>query len=206
MVALHLASFSPDEHLGVLLGPGFVRASYAWHVTDPAAWAIVAEMQGSVVGLLGMCDGPFTSRVLRSCLGSFIASLLRRPGLLFDRRLWSRLVREKPSAPWVGRFSAELGVAQMTIGAVDSGTRGVSVFPSLIRECERLGQVRGLRAVRAGVYRGNLPCQRSFAKCGWTEVEALGSVDTVYFVRVFDPHLLEMFPGLSQAGVTCEGE
>ena len=202
MATLHLASFSPDEHLGVLLGPGFVRASYRWHVSGGTAYAIVAELDGRLVGLLGMCDGPFTTRMIRGCIPAFLGAIARRPRLLAERGLWSRLARAKASAEWVARFCSTPGVAQMTIGAVDGAARGHSVFPSLIARCEEISRSRGISAVRAGVYRSNAPCRRAFVKSGWTEVPALGSEETVYFVRVLRADLLRSFPQLATAGVT----
>jgi GNAT superfamily N-acetyltransferase len=201
MATLHLASFSPDEHLGALLGPGFVRASYHWHVSDDAAYVIVAELDGKLVGLLGMCDGPFTTRMMRGCIPAFLGVFARRPWLVLDRRLWKRLARAKASAEWVSRFCSTDGVAQMTIGAVDASARGHSVFSSLIRRCEDVSRSRGIGAVRAGVYRSNEPCRRAFVKSGWVEVPALCSQDTVFFVRVFSADLLQSFPELAAAGV-----
>jgi hypothetical protein len=201
MAKLHLASFSPDEHLGTLLGPGFVRASYHWHVSDNAAYAIVAELDARIVGLLGMCDGPFTTRMILGCLPAFVGALARRPRLLVDRGLSKRLTRAKASEEWVGRFCSTRGVAQMTIGAVDAAARGHSVFPALIKRCEDISRSRGIGAVRAGVYRLNESCRRAFVKSGWTEVPALGSEDTVFFVRAFSADLLQSFPQLAAAGV-----
>lgn len=197
MAMLHMASFQPHEHLGALLGSKFVEASYLWHVSNDCAYVIVAELEGALVGLLGMCDGPFTMRMLRGCRGAFVGAILRRPWLLIDQRLWSRLARAKASSVWVGEFCSTQGVAQMTIGAVDGKVRGHNVFPSLIRCCEDSSKARGIVAVRAGVYRKNTSCQRSFVKSGWVEVPDLGSHETVFFVRVFSHDLLERFPQLA---------
>jgi hypothetical protein len=201
MAQLHLASFSPDEHLGALLGARFVRASYRWHVIADTAYVIVAESDGKLVGLLGMSDGPFTKRMILGCLPAFLGALARRPRLLMDRRLWSRLARAKTSAEWVNRFCSTLGVAQLTFVAVDAAARGHSVFPSLIKRCEDISRSRGSRAVRVGVYWWNQRCRRAFVKNGWVEVPALGSKDTVFFVRVFGADLLQSFPQLDAAGV-----
>jgi len=201
MAKLHLASFSPDEHLGVLLGPAFVRASYLWHVTDETAYVIIAEMDGNLLGLLGMCDGPFTMRMIRGCWQAFLGAFARHHQLLIDRRLWSRLARAKVRSEWVTEFCSTPGVAQMTIGAVDVNARGHNVFPSLIRSCENISKERGSAAVRAGVYRGNAPCRRAFVKSGWIEIPELGSDETVYFVCVFNPDLLKRFPQLAPSKV-----
>ena len=201
MARLHLASFSRDEHLGVLLGPGFVRASYRWHVTDDTAYVIVAELDDRLVGLLGMCDVPFTTRMMKGCIPAFLGALARRPRLLVGRPLWSRLARSQAGEEWVGRFCSTPKVAQMTIGAVDAAARGHSVFPALIGRCEDISRSRGIRAVRAGVYRSNAACRRAFVKSGWTEVPALGSAETVFFVRAFDPDVIRDFPQLADAGV-----
>lgn len=196
MTKIHLSSFIPDEHLGTLLGPIFVRASYLWHVTDACAYVIVAEEDGKLLGLLGMCDGSFTMRMIKGCLWVFLGALLRRPRLLIDRRLWSRLARTKTHYEWVNEFCSTPGVAQMTIGAVDAGARGKNVFPSLIKNCEKISKERGNVAVRAGLYRRNVPCQRAFVKCGWIEVPELGTDETMFFVFVLDKALLKKFPNL----------
>jgi hypothetical protein len=197
MTKLHLSSFSPDEHLGALLGPAFVRASYLWHVTDECAYVIIAEMDGKLLGLLGMCDGSFTMRMIRGCWQAFLGALIRRPLLLIDRRLWSRITRTQAHSEWVNEFCSTSGVAQMTIGAVDVGARGHNVFPSLIRSCEKISKERGIVAVRAGLYRRNAPCQRAFVKSGWVEFPELGSAETIYFVFVSNSELLKRFPYLT---------
>jgi len=201
MTNLHLSSFSPDEHLGTLLGPTFVQASYRWHVTDECAYVIIAEMDGKLMGLLGMCDGSFTIRMIRGCLREFLGALLRHPRLLIDRRLWSRLARTKAHSEWVNEFCSTAGVAQMTIGAVNAGARGHNVFPSLIKNCEKISNERGHAAVRAGLYRKNEPCRRAFVKSGWVEVPELGSDETMYFVFVLNPELLKKFPNLTSGKI-----
>jgi hypothetical protein len=203
MVRLHLGTFSPAEHLGSLLGPAFVRASYVWHVTDESAYVLVAELGDALVGLLGMCDRSFTGPMLRGCARTLVAALGRRPKLLIDRRLWARLARANASPDWVKRFCATAGVAQMSIGAVDANLRGRSVFSTLIGSCEAMSRQRGLVAIRAGVYRSNSQCQRAFQRNGWTEVDALACDETVYFVRVLNPDLLTTFPELVQANGVC---
>ncbi len=196
LTRLHLASFSSDEHIGTLIGPRFVKASYKWHVTDKKAYVIVSESDGTLLGFLGMCDGPFTMRMLRGSFSKFILSLLLNPHLLIDYRLWARLKKEKQSIKWLKDFCEAPGVAQMTIGAVDANARGHNVFPALIKACEEISKKRDIAAIRAGVYRVNISCQRAFLKSGWIEVSELGSVETVFFVYILDPELLIKFPQL----------
>jgi hypothetical protein len=196
MAGLHMASFSPEEHLGTLLGPKFVEASYNWHVKDKKAYVIIAELEGKLLGLLGMCDGPFTVRMVKGSLAAFLGAFFLKPHLLVDRRLWARLKRERSNSRWADEFCSTFGVAQMTIGAVAEAARGYSVFPRLIKACEEIGRARGNIAIRAGVYRGNAACRRAFQKGGWTQIDALGSSETVYFVRVFDADLFRKFPRL----------
>ncbi len=201
LVELHLSSFTPDNHLGMLLGADFVRASYYWHLADKRGYVIVAELNGRLAGLLGMCDGPFTIPMLWACRWTFLRALLRHPRLLTDRRLWRRLKREKVSVKWVSEFCSWPNVSQMTIGAVAATARGHNVFPLMIKHCDEINKAHGVAATRAGVYRENLSCQRAFVKSGWTEIPELGSSETVYFVRVFSSDLLKRFPDLVLAGV-----
>jgi GNAT superfamily N-acetyltransferase len=205
MADLHCHSFSEKEHIGILLGARFVQATYRWHVTDPTAYALVAELEGQLIGLLGMCDSAFTGPMFRFAVRPLIWAVLRRPRLLVDRRVVGRFFRASGGEKWVSEFCAAPGVAQMTIAAVSETARGHNVFPRLIQECEVYAAERGSRAIRAGVYRWNAPSQRAFVKRGWPEVPELGSADTVFFLRILDPSIRERFPLLPAAAVREAG-
>ncbi|MRR36172.1 GNAT family N-acetyltransferase [bacterium] len=198
---LHESCFVPSEHIGAAFGKRFLREYYSWHVQDRRAYLIVAEREGHIVGFLGMCEVPFTRPLMRATAGTLVLAVLQRPRRAFEKSLWARFLRSEATSDWARRFAAEPGVAQMTIGAVHEKARGHAVFPSLIAESEKTSRDRGARAIRAGVYRRNVPCRRAFEKRGWVEVPDLSSADTVNFVIVLSDELRSAFPELPATGL-----
>lgn len=189
LIRLHLASFGPDDHVPVMLGERYVRATYQWLVGSEIAYALVADSGNGIAGVVGMCDVPFAKPMFVACLGEFVLSLLQKPGLLFGRRLWSRLFRGSGSSSISKAVVHYPGVAQMTIGAVDARFRGRGVFPALIEATKRYSRERGSRAIYAGVYKPNASSRRVFVKGGWFEASELETSDTVFYMAYLDPDI-----------------
>lgn len=189
---LHCQSFTADDHIPVAFGRDYVRATYKWLVTSKIAYTLVAVYENDIVGLVSMCDRGFTLPMFIACVPEFIGSIIKSPSLLFDKKLWKRLFRQ-PDIPnkIADNIVKTKGVAQMTIGAVDSKFRGQSVFPKLISSTKYFSRIRGARAIRAGVYKTNMPCRRAFEKDGWVEVKELATADTVFFMAFLDDSLAE---------------
>lgn len=187
LTELHYASFTPDEHVPVMLGKQYVRATYVWQVTGTRSYVLVAEELGRIVGLIAVCDGPFTRPMFFACLPELIKSLLRSPGLIFQRRLWNRLLRRPDISKASKHISDYPGFAQMTIGAVDVKCRGSGIFPALVESTKTFSRNRGSRAIRAGIYKNNRPSRRVFIKGGWIETPELETKETVFYVHYIDP-------------------
>jgi hypothetical protein len=186
---LHMASFKPEDHVPVMLGSDYVRATYKWQISSPEAYTLVAELDGKIVGLVAVCDKPFTKPMFMASIGEFIRSLLRKPGLLFQSKLWERLFRHEGSSAKGDRLANYPGMAQMTIGAVDANCRGAGVFPALVEATKSFSKARGSRAIRAGIYKPNMPSRRVFIKGEWIETKDLETTDTVFYVAYLDPTL-----------------
>ncbi len=170
LTELHCASFRPEEHVPVMLGRDYVRAAYRWLITSNRAYCIVADSAGKVIGLVGVCDGPFTLPMFIACLPEFMKSVLRSPGLLLRKALWSRLFRRPDVSKTSRKLADQPGFAQMTIGAVDPEYRGAGVFPALVEATITQSKNRGSRAIRSGIYKSNQPSRRVFDKGGWIEL------------------------------------
>ncbi|MCX6031756.1 MAG: GNAT family N-acetyltransferase [Chloroflexi bacterium] len=187
LVELHWMSFKPEDHVPVMLGRRYVRATYHWLVTGAISYVLVAEANGCIVGLIAVADRSFISPMFRACLSEFALSIARHPGLLLRGKLWQRLLR-RPDVTSQGRHIADYpGMAQMTNGAVDAGYRGQGVFPALVEASRTFSKERGSRAIRAGIYKTNMPSRRVFIKAGWIETPALETPDTVFYVSYLDP-------------------
>lgn len=186
LTELHLRSFRPDQHVPVLLGGRYVHATYRWLVSSDMTYVLVAETDKGFAGLISVADRSFTRPMFRYCLKEFMLAILGNPLLLVNRSLWQRLFRQSSMTPEGQRIADHPAMAQMTIGAVDSGHRGLGVFPALVEATRSHSRARGARGIRAGVYRSNSSSLRVFVKSGWTEIPALQAADTVFFVAFLD--------------------
>jgi ribosomal protein S18 acetylase RimI-like enzyme len=189
MTELHCASFSKEEHVPVMLGKRYVKATYKWLVTSRRSYALVSESDNRIKGLVAVCDGPFTSSLFVACIDEFLLSLARHPALLLKKRLWGRMLRRSGKARGRRNIAEQPGFAQMTIGAVDKYSRGRGIFPDLVRETISVSRSRGSWAIRAGIYKSNQASRRVFIKGGWEEIPELETDDTVFYVYLLDPSL-----------------
>jgi GNAT superfamily N-acetyltransferase len=182
LTELHCACLGPQDHVPVILGKEYVRATYRWQVGGGEAYTLVADRAGRLIGLLGVCDRSYAWPLFRACLGSFLAGLVRNPLLLLNRRLWRRLLHPlgATDAP-ISTAAPYSAVAQMIICAVDTGFRGVGVFAALVEGAKEMSRSRGSQAIRAGVYRANSSSRRAFEKAGWVALPAPSHVDTVSY-------------------------
>jgi hypothetical protein len=182
LTELHCSCFRPEDHVPMMLGKGYVRATYRWLVTGHHSYCLAAEVGGKLVGLVAVCDGPFARPMFLACLPEFLTSLLRSPRLVLQKSLWARLFRRSDGSSASKRTLDLASVAQMTIGAVSAECRGLGVFPSLVEAVESCSASRGSRAVRAGIYKTNQSSRRAFMKRGWVETPELETEDTVFYV------------------------
>lgn len=187
LTKLHMASFRPEEHVPVMLGERYVRATYRWLVEGKDAYALVSASGNKIAGVVGMCDIPFARPMFKACLGAFVLSLIQKPTLLFGTKLWKRLFRGSESSEIGKKIAHYPGVAQMTIGVVNAEFRGQGVFPALVEATKDFSRERGSRAIRAGVYKPNNASRRVFIKGGWIEMPELETSDTVFYMAYLDP-------------------
>jgi ribosomal protein S18 acetylase RimI-like enzyme len=190
MTNLHCASFQPEDHVPMMLGERYVQATYRWQVTSQTTYALVAEAGSKIVGLIAVSDGSFTRPMFKACLTELAASLMNHPALFFQPKLWQRLLRRSSHLnDQADKIAHYPGMSQMIIGAVDTGYRGKGVFPALIEATTHESKKRGSRAIRAGVYKHNLPVQRAFIKAGWDESPIFETEDTKFYIYFIDPDL-----------------
>lgn len=186
IVKLHCLSFTPKNHVPMMLGENYVKATYRWLINSNDAYVLIIKENDLIIGLVAVCDGPFTKKMFISCLPDFIISIFLKPKRLFSKMLWKRLFRRPDVDKEKISVVDEPGFAQMTIGAVDSNYRGSGVFGKLIKETKTTSRARGSKAIRAGVYKKNRSSRRVFEKSAWIEIKYLETEDTVFYTSFFD--------------------
>jgi hypothetical protein len=136
--------------------------------------------------------------MFKACFPEFVLSVLKNPMLLIDYKIWRRLFRKPDIKNKRAQFIAEfLGVAQITIGAVDCEWRGKGVFPALVAEIAKQSEKQGSRAIRVGIYKNNRPSRQVFVKGGWREIAELETTDTVFYMKFFDDTIVNQL-GIDQ--------
>ncbi len=184
---LHLRSFKPDDHVPVRLGRRYVKATYQWLVSSRYSYVLGAFASGKLVGLVSVCDRSYTWLMFKACWPEFMLSIAGNPGLLLNKKMWERLFRKPDITTKRARFILEFpGVAQITIGAVDDGWRGKGVFPALVGAIVEQSEKKGSRAIRVGIYKNNRSSRQVFIKGGWKEIKELETMETVFYMKIFD--------------------
>lgn len=194
LTTLHCASFKPEEHVPMMLGKDYVRATYKWLITSNESYVLVARDNKKIMGLIAVCDGSYTKPMFIACLPEFIKSLLAKPTRLFSKLLWGRLFR-KPQE-FVGNIPDNedtTGFAEITIGAVDTLYRGSGVFGELVSESRFTSYKRGSIGIIVGVYKKNNSSRRVFEKQKWLETKPLETIDTVFFRCRFDDDFIKSY-------------
>jgi GNAT superfamily N-acetyltransferase len=190
LTELHYASFSPEDHVAVLLGKRYVRATYRWIVGSQETYALVAESDRKIIGLASVCDGTFSRPMFMACLGEFVWSLVRNPLLLFKRDLWQRLF-SRSAVDSSNRLANYPGVAQGIYTSVAAEFRRKGVHSALHEAVKAMSKSRGSRAIRFGVYRSNEAVRSALIQKGHIEVPELGTSDMTFYLAVLDPTLPE---------------
>ena len=190
LTTLHCAAFQPGEHIPVLLGRDYVLATYRWLTNTNEGYCLVADCGDKLIGFIGIYDSSYVRPMFFACLPAMIGSILRRPGLLLEARLWRRLLRRPDVAIAGKRVGDRSGFAQVTAVAVDAEHRHGGVFLALVDAAYAYSKNRGSRAIRSGVYKTNEPSRWAFKKAGWIETPELETKDTVFCVRTIDREFL----------------
>jgi GNAT superfamily N-acetyltransferase len=183
---LHYRSFSIDDHVPMILGKNYVKATYRWLINSKQSYVLVADIDKSIVGLVAVSDGLFTRPMFIACLPDFFLSLVLKPQRVFSARLWKRFMRRPKLSEKKLPLKNEPGFAQMTIGAVDQKYRGAGIFGQLVEATKEVSRARGSKAIRAGIYATNSSSRKVFMKAGWQEMEDLQTEDTVFYATFFE--------------------
>lgn len=187
MTELHWASFKPEDHVAVIFGKSYIKSIYKWIVQGKDAYALVAEENGKVIGLVSVCDRPYFASMFKACLLGLIFSILKKPILLFNKRIIDRLFhRSKSNDQSAKKILHFPGVAQVMFGAVDANSRGKGIYVKLNSSTKEFSRLRGSRAILGEVYRDNLSVRRVKDKDGWVEVPELETSSTVVYAAFLD--------------------
>jgi len=182
LVGLHVATFTPEEHLLILFGAPVLRPIYRWFVSSPETFTMVATSGGEVVGLCTACNRPYNGPMIRNNMFALALGALRHPLVLFHPEIVARLRRALSFSRRSGRAACqELDPpAQLGFLAVSPQYHGAQVGESLVQQAIRECGRRHWNRVRAGVYKKNLPARFMYSKLGFKENKGLRTEQLVF--------------------------
>ena len=178
VVDLHMRHFTGSEHLGVLLGTGFVRDTYRWFLTSPTAFVLLAKEGPRVIGFTSASDEPYDRALMKACRKSLLDGLLRRPWLMVHTEFLGRIVQ---SLRFASRKQLAPGTAQIAFTVVELDCRGRGVGARLKQESIRLCMDRGATGVITGIRRENSASRRMNESAGFEVVPRMSTGRMLYY-------------------------
>lgn len=191
LVDLHCRSFTPEQHVPVVLGKQYVKAIFKWILQDSSTYAFVAEESNRLIGYICVCDHAYSSRMFLACLPDFFKSVIRNPTLIGNRLLWKRFLRREGYKDEKAKMIASHpGLTYIMFGAVDSHARGKGVYIELYNAVKKYSVTRGARALRGDVYKLNSVMRRVKEKDHWIEIPELETSETVAYIYFLDQSMI----------------
>lgn len=180
IVDLHLASFTSDEHIPVLIGRKYVKANYKWLLSHKNAFILIAKDNDRIIGLQSVSIGPFEIPMFLACLPALCYSMLTNPKLIVNKQLWKRLIRISNKLK-PGKNKKTGKYAHFIIGIVDADYRGKGVFSAVVNAAVQKCKENDCKIIYTGIYKNNLTTQRIFLKYGWKICPELETNETYYY-------------------------
>jgi hypothetical protein len=193
LTILHCNSFTADNHIPMIFGKSFIKSNYKWLLNSGKSYVLVAEYKHEIIGLIAVSDIPFTRPMFLASCPQMLISLIRRPWIILNKKLWKRVFRLNNKTQSTRSILRAKGFAQMTIGAISNNHRGSGVFGMLVDAARINSKSRGSLAIRAGVYKVNTSSRKVFIKSNWQEFSQLETKDTVFYVTCYDKDFSEKY-------------
>ncbi len=192
LVELHCRSFTPEQHVPVVIGKHYIKAIFKWILQNPLTYAFVAEENHRLIGYICVCDHAYSSRMFLACLPDFIKSVIRNPKLIGSKLLWKRFLRREGYKDEKAKMIASHpGLTYIMFGAVDGNARGKGVYIELYNAVKKYSVTRGARALRGDVYKHNSVMRRVKEKDHWIEIPELETSETVAYFYFLDQSMID---------------
>lgn len=188
---LHLEAF--NGYLNARLGGGYASSLIGWFVREKEAIAIAAiDRDHRVIGY-AMGAPSYLARRLRQAMFWVTArSIILRPWVLFDRRLWKAGMARLSNfvGPRDVRPSSDLPEPTMSLFGIGVALshRKTGVGLRLLQAFEANARTLEMRSLLLWVYEDKKATRRLYEKCGWRSCsDTLGETGVAKYVRLIDP-------------------
>jgi ribosomal protein S18 acetylase RimI-like enzyme len=187
---IHLQAFS--GYLNARLGAGYARALIQWFAQQEDAIALAAiDRDHQVIGYAIGAPASITQKLRHDLLGITARSIILRPWLILDKRLWkvgyARLMREND----VDNINHEADLPEPIMSLFGIGVRPShrrkGVGQQLLCVFEARAKALRNRSLLLWVYADKLTTRHLYEKCGWCVSQgSLESTGVTRYVRLLD--------------------
>ena len=188
---LHLEAF--NGYLNARLGGVYASALIGWFVREQDAIAIAAiDCDHRVIGYAIGAPSNLARLQRQGMFWVTARSIILRPWLLFDRRLWKagKARLRNFVAPHDVRPSSDLPEPTMSLFGIGVALshRKTGIGLRLLQAFEEKARTLEMRSLLLWVYEDKKGTRRLYEKCGWRPCpNTLGQTGVVQYVLLIDP-------------------
>jgi len=188
VTAVHLEQYSDSR--SSRLGEPFVRKMYTWFLTNQPDLALVATLDGRLVGFAVGAIGGYGRRIFHYALPELAWGVICHPILIFRRgtfHLWTSFLRAFAPEPQANVKadlpSPQLMKASLASVAVSKAAQGRGVGKALMRAFEDAAKQQGTTLLGLSVKRGNVAARHLYESCGWQLLHEDLNLDSAYYSK-----------------------
>ncbi len=167
---LHMESFS--GYLNARFGIEYIASFISWFVQEKGAVALAAvDANQRIIGYTLGVPTEYGHRPYRELQGLAARSLLLRPWLFFDKRLWQAaksrckaLVKKKEGGDHHEIPKPTMGLVGI---GVDSSYRRQGIAGHLMEAFQEKAKHQEMCSLSTWVYLDNISARRLYERCGW---------------------------------------
>ncbi len=167
---LHIEAFA--GYLNARFGTGYITSFINWFVHEKEAVALAAvDSQQRIIGYVMGVPIEIGHRPYRELQGLAVRSLVQRPWLFFDKRLWQAarsrcraLVRKEKGGDHYDIPKPTMGLVGI---GVDSLYRRHGIAGHLMEAFQERAKRQEMRSLSTWVYMDNTSARRLYERCGW---------------------------------------
>lgn len=187
---IHLQAFL--DYLNARLGKGYARALIRWFAQQEDAIALAAmDWDHQIIGYVIGAPASITQKLRRDLFGVTACSIMLRPWLILDKRLWKvgyARLRKKNDAETAGQ-DTDLPKPTMSVFGIGvrPSQRRKGVGQQLLRVFEERAKTLGNRSLLLWVYVDKTMTRHLYERCGWNAYpDSLESTGVMKYVRLLD--------------------
>lgn len=191
---IHMEQFPHSR--STKLGKPFVKKMYSWFILNQKDLALVAEMDGRVVGFIVGSIGGYGRKIFRFAFFEIIYGFIMNPGMLFSRKtfnLWNSfllglLPNHNTAAPknindQIQNLPIKVSLSSI---AVQNSVQGNGIGSNLLKNFEQKAILLGAETLSLSVESYNLSAIHLYEKNGWYKERIDQKRGSIHYIKILN--------------------